>query len=398
MKVNTILNDLIIDVTPDMHKIRRKSLSALVTSLISGAGLSVTSLGRNIESQTTEKHQIKRSTRLLSNHHLHGEITTIYAKLTQRLIAGQQHPVILVDWSDLDPRKQHFLIRAAVAVEGRSLTLIEEIHPISTKEKPSVHKQFMERLRTILPRGCRPIIVTDAGFRVPWFEMIKSLNWDFVGRVRNKTFCLTDTDNDWHPVKDLYQQASVNAKHLGTYQMSRRNPIDCNMVVIRRKKQGRKDLIATGEKSRKSKHSRSNASRENEPWLLATSLSSKNRKQVAKKVVKIYQSRMQIEESFRDLKTGLNFNDSNTRQQKRLDVLLLIAIIAQFVLYLLGITVKQQGFHRRYQANSIKDRAVLSYQFIGLRAFKDQNLKLKKIDFENGLHFIQKIIREQSYV
>ncbi len=168
----------------------------------------------------------------MSNHHLHSEITTIYSKLTQRLIAGQQHPVILVDWSDLDPRKQHFLIRAAVAVEGRSLTLIEEIHPVSSKEKPGVHKQFMERLKAIIPGGCRPIIVTDAGFRVPWFEMIKSLNWDFVGRVRNKTFCMNDTDVDWHPVKDLYEQATVNAKHLGFYQMSRRNPIDCNMVVL----------------------------------------------------------------------------------------------------------------------------------------------------------------------
>ncbi len=54
MKVKTILNDLITDVTPDMHKVRRKSLNALVTSLISGASLSVTSLGRNIVSQTTE--------------------------------------------------------------------------------------------------------------------------------------------------------------------------------------------------------------------------------------------------------------------------------------------------------------------------------------------------------
>ena len=398
MKVKTILNDLITEVTPSMHKVRRKSLNALVTSLISGADLCVTSLGRNIDSQTTEKHQIKRSTRLLSNHHLHGEIMTIYSKLAQRLIAGQKRPVILVDWSDLDPRKHHFLIRAAVAVEGRSLTLIEEIHPISTKEKPAVHKLFMERLKTILPAGCRPIIVTDAGFRVPWFEMIKSLNWDFVGRVRNKTFCMNDTDDDWYPVKDLYEKATTNAKYLGTYQMSRRNPLECNMVVIKRKKQGRKDLIATGTQRRKSKQSRSNASREKEPWLLATSLSSKNGSQVAKKVVKIYQSRMQIEESFRDLKTGLNFNGSNTRQQRRLDVLLLIAIIAQFVLFLLGMTVKQQGYHRRYQANSIKDRAVLSYQFIGLRAFKDQYLKLKKIDFEHGFNFIQHLIREHSYV
>lgn len=395
MKVKNILNDLLIDVTPNMHKARRKSLYALVTSLISGAKLSVTSLGRNINSSSTEKHQIKRSDRLLSNHHLHNEIATSYSMLTKKLIAAQKHPVILVDWSDLDPRKQHFLLRAAVAVEGRSLTLIEEIHPISTKEKPIVHRRFMERLKSILPADCRPIIVTDAGFRVPWFELIKSLNWDFVGRVRNKTFCMNENDDDWHPVKDLYQQATVNPKSLGFYQMSRRNPIDCVMVVVRKRKQGRKDLIATGEKPRLSKHSRTHAAREKEPWLLATSLSSKN---IAKKAVKIYQSRMQIEESFRDLKTGLNFNDSNTRQQKRLRVLLLIATIAQFVLFLLGVRVKQQGYHRRYQASSVKNRSILSYQFVGLRAFKDRYVRFRKNDFESAFILIQQLIREQSYV
>lgn len=394
MKVKTILNDLIIDVTPNMHLQRRESLNAVVTSLISGASLSVTSLGRNICSKTTEKYQIKRSDRLLSNHHLQAEVSTIYSLLTKKIIANQKHPVILVDWSDLDPRKQHFLLRASVAVEGRSLTLIEEIHSIAMKEKPSVHKCFMKRLKSILPVCCRPVIVTDAGFRVPWFELIKSLNWDFVGRVRNKTFCLGKGDGDWHPVKDLYNQSAIKPKDLGVYQMSRRNPIDCTMVVVRKIKQGRKDLVATGEKSRLSKHSRTHAAREKEPWLLATSISCKNR---AKKVVRIYQSRMQIEESFRDLKTGLNFNDSNTRQQKRLNVLLLIAIIAQYILFLLGVAVKLQNLHRRYQANSIKDKNVLSYQFIGLRAFKDRCLLLKRIDFENAFLCIQKLMAEKSY-
>jgi len=397
MKVESILNGFLTDVTPDMHKVRRASLNALVTSLVSGAGLSVTSLGRNIDSKTTEKHQIKRSTRLLSNHHLHGELNGIYSKLCLHLIGSQKHPVILVDWSDLDPRKQHFLLRAAVAVDGRSLTLIEEIHPLSRKEKPEVHRQFMGRLKKLLPDSCSPIIVTDAGFRVPWFSLIQSLGWDYVGRVRNKTFCKNELDEDWHPVKDLYQQASATARSLGGYQMCRRNPIDCQMVVYKRKKKGRKDLTATGESARKCKHSRSNAAREKEPWLLATSLSPSTSK-FAKKITKIYQSRMQIEESFRDLKTGLDFNISNTRKQKRLDVLLLIAILAQFVLYLLGVAVKLRGLHRRYQANTVKDKNVLSYQFLGLRAIKDRYLKLGKRDFKEAACRIQQLILEQSSV
>ena len=397
MKVKPILNDLIKDVTPDMHKARRKSLNASVSSLISGATLSVTSLGRNIESDTTEKHQIKRSMRLCSNHHLHDEISGIYLELCLKIIGQQPHPTILVDWSDLDPRQDLFLLRASVAVDGRSLTLFDEVHPLSRKEKPAVHEAFMYKLKSILPISCRPIIVTDAGFRAPWFKLVESLDWDYVGRVRNRTFCLNATDKDWHPIKDLYQQATSTAKSLGRFQMVRRDPIQCQMVIYRNKKKGRKDLTAKGERVRKSGKSLSHARREKEPWLLATSLSTE-RSSGAKRIVKIYKSRMQIEESFRDLKTGLKFNESHARKQKRIEVLLLIAMLAQYLLFLLGMTVKLLDKHRRYQANSVKDRNVLSYQFIGLRAVKDHQLTLDKNSFGLALNRIQQLIWGWSFV
>ena len=81
MKVDTILNDFVSDVTPCMHKVRRNCLKAMLKSLLFGANLTVTSLGRNISSFTTEKHQIKRSSRLLGNHHLHLELPAIYREL-----------------------------------------------------------------------------------------------------------------------------------------------------------------------------------------------------------------------------------------------------------------------------------------------------------------------------
>lgn len=377
MKATTILNRLLTDVTPTMHKIRRQSLQAMLTSLMSGASLTVTSLGRHINSQTSEKHQIKRSTRLCSNPHLQAEMAAIYSHVALRLIGEQQRPVILVDWSDLDPRKQHFLLRAAVALEGRSLTLMEEIHPLSRKEKPAVHQHFMQRLKAILPDTCQPIIVTDAGFRVPWFKLIKSLGWDYVGRVRNRTFCKNTTDNDWHAAKDLYVGATAKAKALGSYQLCRRNSIVCQLHVYKSPHKRRRDLTAKGDTSRRSANSRANANREKEPWLLATSLTGCLTAD-AKKITQIYATRMQIEESFRDLKSGLSFNDSNTRKRNRLSVLLLLAMLGQFVLYLLGLAVKMAGKQRRYQANSLKIDTILSNQFIGLRAFKDRRLKLKR--------------------
>lgn len=392
MRVNTILNTFLNDVTPNMHKVRRTSLRAVLTSLLSGSQLSITALGRNIESKTTEKHQIKRSMRLCSNPHLYHEVGAIYSAMASRLIGLQTQPIILVDWSDLDPRKQHFLLRASVAIEGRSLTVLEQIYTVAEKEKPSVHKRFMERLKAILPAESKPIIVSDAGFRVPWFKLIESLGWDYVGRVRNKTMCKQHPDEEWFLTRELYQKATTKEKSLGRYIMRRKNSFATHLVIYKQNSKGRKKLTATGERSRASSNSRSNASREQEPWLLATSLPSKTVRE-AKKIVKIYRTRMQIEESFRDLKTGLNFNESKTRTLNYLSVLLLIAMLAQYVLFLLGMAIKLSQRHLGYQANSLKTGAVLSYQYIGLRAFRDRYLRVKKREWQAAYQHMQSLMR-----
>lgn len=397
MKVTTILNRFLLEVTPSMHKVRRKSLNAMVNSLISGAHLSVTGLGRNIKSATSEKHQIKRSMRLCSNPHLYGEVNSIYAFMAHQLVGQQVQPIILVDWSDLDPRKQHFLFRASIAVEGRSLTLYEQVYGVDEKEKPTIHKDFMLALKAMLPPSCKPIIVSDAGFRVPWFELVESLGWDFVGRVRNKTMCKQQQDREWYLTKDLYQHASVRPAGLGRYLLRRKESFECDFVVYKQKEKGRKKLTATGERARRSSNSLSNASREQEPWLLATSLPTDSASE-AKKIVRIYKTRMQIEESFKDLKSGLNFNQSNTRTTRYLTVLLLLAMLSQYVLFLLGVAVKLSKQHLRYQANSIKIKAVLSYQFIGLRAFRDRYLTLKRCHWQAALLKIQQLMQEPLHV
>ena len=100
------------------------------------------------------------------------------------------------------------------------------------------------------------------------------------------------------------------------------------------------------------------------------------------------------EESFRDVKTGLKMNDSGTRIANKLGVLLLIACLSQFVLYLLGLAVKAADKHRQYQANSIKNRNVLSNQFIGLRAYRDRKLKLLKSHWRAAIKSLQDLVRD----
>ena len=390
MNVKQTLSKYLVNITPKMHKIRRLSLFAAIESTVNGGSLSVTGLGRNIDNRAYEKHRIKRVDRLCGNVHLQQEIPLVYRQMCASLIGQNKQPIIHVDWSDMDDRKQHFLIRASIAAQGRSLTLHEEIHPLKSKEKPKTHRLFMLELKAMLPQNCVPIIVTDAGFRIPWFQLVESLGWNFVGRVRNKTYCKKKRDTTWLPVKSLYELGTLRPKDLGIYQQGMKKSFETRMIIVWRKPKGRKDKTAMGDRARRSKKSRASAEREKEPWLLATSLSKTNN--ISKKVVKIYATRMQIEESFRDLKTGLKMNDCGSRNSPRLQVLLLIALVAQYLLFLLGLAVKETGKHRRYQANSIKSRNVLSNQFIGLRAYKDKYLVILKKHWEAAINKLISLI------
>ncbi|WP_258000221.1 transposase, partial [Xanthomonas oryzae] len=44
-----------------------------------------------------------------------------------------------------------------------------------------------QQLRALIPDDVRPILVTDAGFRTPWFRAVSAMGWDWVGRLRGRT-------------------------------------------------------------------------------------------------------------------------------------------------------------------------------------------------------------------
>ena len=360
-----------------MHKTRRHALTEVVLAAINDRRLSVTGLGRAIESNASEKHCIKRADRLICNQHLYREFYDIYTVFARLVIGSALRPVILVDWSDLDPHKRHYLLRASVAVDGRSLTLYEEVHGPDSKEKPKTHRRFLARLKKILPEGCCPIVVTDAGFRTPWFKQVEKIGWDWVGRIRNRNLLRQHENEDWYSCKQLYAQATATAKYLGTMQMTRSGPITCQFVLYKGRAKGRSKITCDGERARSS-HSEKCAQREREPWLLATSLPATSK--LAKRVVDIYSTRMQIEASFRDTKSirfGIGFELNLSRSAKRLQVLLLVAMIATFVLWLLGMAARNSQQHLQYQANTIKDRPVLSAIYLGLRVANDRRFEFK---------------------
>ncbi|HCR6305464.1 TPA: IS4-like element ISSfl9 family transposase, partial [Shigella flexneri] len=97
-----------------------------------------------------------------------------------------------------------------------------------------------------------------------------------------------------------------------------------------------------------------------EPWLIFSNTAEFN----AKKIMKLYSRRMQIEQNFRDEKSerfGFGLRASRSRRGERFLVLSLLVTLASIVLWLLGYHFENKGFHLKYQANSLKKRRVLSF-------------------------------------
>lgn len=107
-----------------------------------------------------------------------------------------------------------------------------------------MHKRFPERLAHVLPASDRPpIVMTDAGFRNPWFRLVAARGWPWLGRVRNRDYVKPADVLDWQPAKDLYAQARTTAENLGLYDTVRNHPLRCSLILVKRVPRGRKTAI-----------------------------------------------------------------------------------------------------------------------------------------------------------
>ncbi len=344
MHAQGIIQELLDKECPSIHAKRRTCVAAMVDAGSKGS-LSLMGISRRLGNSTSIRHRIKRCDRLLGNSKLDRERQLIYGAMARRLLCGIGQPLIIVDWSDLHADRSQQLLRAALIIKGRALTLYEEVHPLSKATSPKVHSAFLKRLKVILPLHCRPVFVTDAGFRSPWFALLDSMGFAWIGRIRNRDMVRsTPVGQDWHGCKALYPKANCQPMDLGRFQYVRSNPVVCRLVLIKKKSRARHHTTVHGAITR-SKRSLKQAAAQKEPWLLAVSPQLDNLS--AKAIVAIYSGRMQIEQTFRDVKNprwGLGLSHSQTRKPNRLASLLLIGALACYALWLIAIAVRASGY------------------------------------------------------
>lgn len=358
MHASRILRRCLSSVLAPMHAARATRLLGAVEALVAGRRLTLTDLARSWPGATWMHAPLKALDRLLSNRRLHATVLPLHQAMATWLLRGMTHPLVLVDWADLKGDGRWAVLRAAVPVGGRALTLYEQIFPLKRMNQPQAQREFLHQLNRVVPGSVTPIIVTDAGFRSDWLRAVQALGWSSIGRLRNNTQVKTRRQRHWRPCSSLHPTASATALDLGTRLIVKGDPFSCRLVLVRRPHKGRDQLNRKG-KPQQASYTNKVRKSAREPWLLVTSLTAHTH--AAHEVVAAYAKRMQIEEAFRDLKShryGAAFEDSLTRTSERLTVLLLLHALATFAAWLMGLAVhitgrpdplsRQPKHHNRY--------------------------------------------------
>lgn len=369
MRASRVLQKCLSDSLGLMHKARMRVLLKAVEALVMGRRLTLIDVARSWPGALRVRAPLKAFDRLLSNRHLHAEREQIYSGMAQWLL-NAAHPVIIVDWSDVKANKAWSLLRAGVPVGGRTLPVLDMVFPGCEAGSPNAEKRFLERLKQIVPETATPILVTDAGYRTPWFRAVDDLGWYWLGRVRHSSLIKPSEAQDkdaWVPSRSLYAVLNGHGtKDMGPMELVRAKPWLCRVVLHRSKAKGRKQRNRRGEVARCTE-SRNAAARGREPWLLVASPTLDLN---ASQLVRLYAKRMQIESSFRDLKShryGSGFEDSLTRSGKRIEILLLVHALATFASWLAGLACRDTGLDYWLAPNASK-RQMYSIMRIGREA------------------------------
>lgn len=389
MFVNKLLYTAMESACPSIHKTRLDVALEVAQALQESRNLSLSAMGRCLSGNSDIKYKIKKVDRLEGNKHLHRELNELYRGLSEFVFSYLSHEVsvpILVDLCFVKDERAIQMLSAEVAAKGRSIPVYREV--FNEGELAGRAASFLDHLQSCLPKGRKIIVILDAGFYESWFTAIESLDWYWVCRTRQgKAFNLLEKE-EWISVKDFIPTVGAKTKDYGKILLTKEHKHSCRLITTRHAPKGRKVNVTRGKTTAKlASGSYRNAAKE--PWILATNLPTEHK---AADIVKFYSKRMQIEESFRDVKSpqfGLGGRYIRTTCIHRWGVKMLLAAIVQITYWVIGIIGHSQGMQKIFQSNTVKHRKVFSYFTLGQLIIEHNKLNKIHYDEKNIMAIIQ---------
>ena len=342
-----------------VHAARRRLLCAAVLAVMAGHLLSLSRLARALTGSSTYKASLHRVDRLIGSARVVQETQVVAAALLRVLTRTPQPLLIAVDWSPVAPGGAFVELRAVLTRQGmgRGLTIYQQVYPEAKLGNARAERALLRALHAWVPPGVPVTVITDAGFRRPWFAAVERLGWSWIGRVRAGV-CVSREARHWCDASQWFARATGKATRWSDCWLSKEHRFACDFVLYRGRVVGGKRYGRVGHGST-AKARREAQARSHEPWLLAHC--QRLRKLRAEEIVALFRNRMQIEENFRDSKSvplGHGLEVSQSRSALRLQALLLIGTLAGFLLWHIGQLAEAEGLHRRFKATTREKREV----------------------------------------
>jgi hypothetical protein len=112
-----------------LHRKRFAALMRATTGLFCGGVGSLSGIALRLEGATRYKHRLKSVDRLLGSRALHQWRDALYRQVAGLWLRDLSRILVVVDWTDLSEDQRWQCLRASVVVQGRSITLYEQVHP-----------------------------------------------------------------------------------------------------------------------------------------------------------------------------------------------------------------------------------------------------------------------------
>lgn len=341
-----------------IHGARRRVLAAAVAALMQGSLLSLSRLARGICTLGGLKAALKRIDRLIGHRRIEREATAVAKAILARLKAAGAPLLMAIDWSAVGPGGAFVELRAAASQpgRGRAITIYQRVYPLASLGNAKVERAFLDALHGWIGTDIEVIVITDAGFRRPWFAHLERLGWQWIGRVRRGVHLARAADarrRGFVSAAQWFERANGKARREADCRLTKKAAWPCDVVLVRRRpRAARKRYRCPGHGStpKATKAARAAA---REPWLLVHGAGL--RRYPPEQIVAFYAQRMQIEENFRDSKSslyGLGLDVSRSRSAHRWQALLLIATLAAFLLWHIGQLAEAEGLQRRFKATT----------------------------------------------
>lgn len=349
-----------------IHKARKKCLSRFIGDLLDyDIHLSVTEIGKKLSSSTQVKSKIQAANYLIGNKKLSSQIPLIYQGLANFFWGDSKELLILIDWSGSCSNKLHTLT-ASVVGHGRSIPLYHEVFCESQLGSVLAHEQFLKTLSDIIPTNTKVTIITDAGFRTPWFRQVIEYGWDVIGRIYDGFSFQKEGEKDWHSLKEVDFGGTGKARLLGKGKIGKKTKRVSGYIYTYKEKLSSKPHKRNRYPTHEKQHSHSYRN----GWIIFSTI-----EKSPNALVKYYKKRMQIEQNFKDIKNqemGLGLRQNRSQTKERITMLWFLACLIIIISWWVGLMVETSNKHRAYQANTIKNKRVRSFIHLARMVYRHE--------------------------